>query len=180
MELPSASRNAAPLATIIIASVTMNGGMPTPITMVPEKAPTAPQTAMPATEPAINIITPASVPPAEIANQYAGNDGRQSNQAAHRQIDAAGDDDKGHAHRNDRDHRDLIGDVQQVVGPQKGGPRVRLRLEDRERRQRREIVSQVAEDQPVRGNGRAHDDVQRPLLLSQVRPSVPGHLWVRR
>ena len=41
----------------------MNGGMPTPITIAPENAPTAPHMAIPAPEPAINIVTLASVPP---------------------------------------------------------------------------------------------------------------------
>ncbi len=57
-----------------------------------------------------------------IADQQAGDDGGQRDEASDGQVDAAGDDHHRHADRDDRIHNDLIGDVQEIVGVQKSWP----------------------------------------------------------
>ena len=49
------------------------------------------------------------------------NDCGKSNQAADRKIYARGDDYQRHANGNDRNHRDLIGNIEQVGGFKKLG-----------------------------------------------------------
>ena len=65
-------------------------------------------------------------------------DGREGDQAADRQVDPAGDDHHRHADGDDRDHRDLVGDVAQVVRQEEGRPAVGRRDDDRHGRERGE------------------------------------------
>src|SRR5690606_19971771 len=56
-------RNASPLATSIIASVTMKGGIRKAVIMTPEKAPAAAQAAMPTRDHIVMDTAPASAAP---------------------------------------------------------------------------------------------------------------------
>src|SRR2546430_952120 len=60
--------------------------------------------------------------PADVANQPRRRNGREGDQAADREIDAAGDDDQRHPNGHDRNNGNLIGDVEQIIDVEKRRP----------------------------------------------------------
>ena len=98
--------------------------------------------------------------------QHGGDATDETDAAADGEINAAGDDDQGHANGHDGDHGNLIGDVQQVLGLQEMGPPVAGGRDHARRSQRRKIGGEVRDKPPTSGHPGGGDRILEGIFPS--------------
>ena len=145
----------------------MNGGTLKRVIITPEKAPIAPHSTIVASPAQHHRARAGSLAP-HPADQRGRDHRGQGDEAADREVDAAGDDDHRHADREDRDDRDLVGDVSEVLRQQERGPAVRGGREHSRAGQRRQRL-QDAPHHRRRGLGRGHHATGDALLRQTHR-----------
>ncbi len=167
--------NVRPRAAPIMPSVAMNGGGPMRVTSTPFAIPITPRR--------VRGGNAEQDRPAALDDRHAPDNARRSGDRADGEVDPGGKNHQCLTHGDDRHHRDLHTDVENVVEVGNRGRRWRALCRRRSRHQPRTLRDDVVQSLANRGgrfHGQAGLEVRRRWCSCSLLSLGAGRQWTRR